>query len=184
MLHHLWTEGLLCDIVLKPAGGDPALLRAHRIVLAGASQFFRALFTGAGQHMRSSQVGSLDGVPILELHEVCGNALQIILKAIYSRELLVRPSDWFLKGSRVFGGRAESAVRGCRGGGSGSCMFYSCFGGNELPTVPTLRLPMHHALVYRVSVLYAFLTVTNFTFHKVAKKGIRVLLLGFSCGGC
>jgi hypothetical protein len=43
-LRDLWERGHLCDVVLVSTA-DGAALRAHRLVLAAASGFFRALFT-------------------------------------------------------------------------------------------------------------------------------------------
>jgi hypothetical protein len=42
-LRALWERGALCDVALAPADGGA--LQAHRLLLAAASGYFRALFT-------------------------------------------------------------------------------------------------------------------------------------------
>lgn len=74
----LWEEGSLCDVELRTADG--ALVPAHRIVLAAASPFFRALFVGSGRTMREgAEEGSVIDLPGVEEAE-----LRVLLKAVYS----------------------------------------------------------------------------------------------------
>mmetsp|Transcript_38705 Transcript_38705/g.97253 ORF Transcript_38705/g.97253 Transcript_38705/m.97253 type:complete len:124 (+) Transcript_38705:144-515(+) len=49
-LADLWEEGCLTDVELQSADG--VTLPAHKVVLAAASPFFRAFFTGAGTAMQ------------------------------------------------------------------------------------------------------------------------------------
>ena len=74
----LWEEGSLCDVELRTADG--ALVSAHRIVLAAASPFFRALFVGSGRTMREGSAGG----SIFDLPGVEEAELRVLLKAIYS----------------------------------------------------------------------------------------------------
>ena len=43
-LTQLWRDQELCDVVIH--GGDDCTIPAHKVVLAAASPYFRALFTG------------------------------------------------------------------------------------------------------------------------------------------
>ena len=47
----LWEHGKLCDVLLASAA-DGTALRAHRLVLAAASGFFRAMFTVSSRTVR------------------------------------------------------------------------------------------------------------------------------------
>lgn len=51
-IHQLWQAHQLCDTVVVT--GDDQQVPCHRLVLAGASGFFRALFLGAGTSMKDA----------------------------------------------------------------------------------------------------------------------------------
>jgi hypothetical protein len=74
-LRSLWLEGALCDVDLLASDG--ARVPAHRIVLAAASPFFRALFLGAGRSMRDG------GSPVVELPGIDGDSLRLLLDRVY-----------------------------------------------------------------------------------------------------
>jgi len=74
----LWEDGSLCDVQLRTVDG--AIVPAHRVVLAAASGFFRALFVGSGRQMRE---GAEDSKPIC-LTGVDEASLRALLKAVYS----------------------------------------------------------------------------------------------------
>lgn len=68
---------------------DGVCVWAHRIVLASVSSFFRALFTGTGRSMRELEERLPSGEQCVELRGVTGDALELVLQAIYTRELEV-----------------------------------------------------------------------------------------------
>ncbi|KAL4427686.1 hypothetical protein ABPG75_001775 [Micractinium tetrahymenae] len=80
-LYSLFLDGALVDVHL--VASDGAVVGAHRVVLAAASRFFRALFTGHWQ--QAAQQGG--GPQQVALSGVDGESLQLLLHAIYSRRL-------------------------------------------------------------------------------------------------
>ena len=71
----LWRSETLCDIKIKV---DGQLFSAHKIVLAGSSQYFRALFSGAGS-------GMSDGCsPCIDLSDMEAEVFQAVLTHIYA----------------------------------------------------------------------------------------------------
>jgi len=79
---HLATffrEGALCDAVLVTEDG--ARIAAHRVVLAASSEFFRAMFMGAGQVMQERLM------PEVLLRGVSGDTVRTVLGALYDGEV-------------------------------------------------------------------------------------------------
>lgn len=73
----LRQEGKLCDVVLE-AGGQ--LFPAHRVVLAGSSPYFQAMFSGSMEESRASTI---------TLHNIPPLALQILLDYCYTATITV-----------------------------------------------------------------------------------------------
>lgn len=86
-LRELWESSLLCDVGLKSVDGE--CFRAHKIILASVSPFFRALLTGTGQCMKDVQEALPSGEQVIQLKGVEGNALGAILDAVYRRQVEV-----------------------------------------------------------------------------------------------
>lgn len=86
-LKHLWESKALCDVVLKSKDGG--CVWAHRIVLASVSSFFRAMFTGTGRSMREVEERLPTGEQCIELRGVTGDALEMVMRAIYAKDLEV-----------------------------------------------------------------------------------------------
>ncbi|KAK3923947.1 Kelch-like protein diablo [Frankliniella fusca] len=76
-LCHLWRSATLCDVVLTAEGKQIA---AHRIVLAAASPYFRAMFTCKLREASENEV---------EMHEISFHLLQEVINFIYTTELKV-----------------------------------------------------------------------------------------------
>ncbi len=76
-LLELRKEGKLCDISLEV---DGQVFPAHRAVLAGASPYFCAMFTGNMEESRSSSV---------TLHSVSPHAVELLLDYCYTSKILV-----------------------------------------------------------------------------------------------
>ena len=76
----LWREGQLCDVSLAAADGRTVL--AHRVVLASASSYFRALLMGAGAQCAPPQL-SEDGLPLYSFEHIGHAALLALLRVIY-----------------------------------------------------------------------------------------------------
>lgn len=76
----LWREGQLCDVSL--AAADGRCVRAHRVVLASASSYFRALLMGAGAQCAPPQL-SEDGLPRYSFEHIDHAALLALLRVIY-----------------------------------------------------------------------------------------------------
>lgn len=74
---NLHQEGKLCDVTLE-AGGR--VFSAHRIVLAGSSPYFQAMFTG---DMEESRVSSIT------LHDISACALESLLNYCYTATITV-----------------------------------------------------------------------------------------------
>ena len=85
-LQSLWKEGQLCDLTL--ISEDNQKFEAHKIILAAASGYFRALFVGAGGHLRESF--DRDTAPEeqkIRLPAVSGESLRSVLEIIYEKRL-------------------------------------------------------------------------------------------------
>eukprot|EP00854_Cymbomonas_tetramitiformis_P011613 gene11613-13715_t len=95
-LLELWEEGQLCDITLCTSTDE---LPAHRIVLASASPFFRAMFTGAGEHMAEGKSTRVD------ITGVDGETLRQLVACVYRREVEITPQnvEGLLGGSAYLG---------------------------------------------------------------------------------
>ena len=81
-LQSLWKEGELSDVIL--VSKDTERFKAHKIILAAASGYFRALFIGAGRHLRESQdFSTATDEQQIKLPALSGNSLRYLLEIIY-----------------------------------------------------------------------------------------------------
>ena len=76
-LDQLRNEALLCDVHLVAEGTK---FPAHRVVLAAASPYFQAMFTGGFKENQMSEV---------TLNDTSSEGLKCVLNAIYTGELLL-----------------------------------------------------------------------------------------------
>lgn len=76
-LHRHWESEQLCDVTFI-AGCDGRRVAAHRIVLAAASPYFAAMFTGSLREVNESEI---------TLQEVDGESLLQLIKYCYTGEL-------------------------------------------------------------------------------------------------
>ena len=76
-LRELRDQELLCDIHLVAEG---AKFPAHRIVLAAASPYFQAMFTGGFKENQMNEI---------TLNETSSKGLECVLDAIYTGELML-----------------------------------------------------------------------------------------------
>lgn len=84
----LWKNSELCDCILVSSQQDS--FPAHKVVLAAASQYFKVLFLGAGQHMLSSMAKGDQGTDVVQLDvPVDSNSVELVLQAIYYEEFVV-----------------------------------------------------------------------------------------------
>ncbi len=67
-LAELWGEEALCDVVLESFEG--VRTKAHKIILAASSTYFRALFAGAGRNMLNCNLVDETGLPVIKLDQV------------------------------------------------------------------------------------------------------------------
>ena len=77
----LWRNGQLCDVELL---AGEAVIRAHRVVLAASSLYFRAMFT--------SQMAE-SGQRTVEIQGVESSALQALVSFAYSSKLSVNTEN-------------------------------------------------------------------------------------------
>ena len=85
-LQSLWKEGQLCDLTL--VSSDNQTFDAHKIILAAASGYFRALFVGAGRHLRESfDQDRSPNEQTIRLPAVSGDSLRSVLEIIYNKQL-------------------------------------------------------------------------------------------------
>lgn len=49
------ADETLCDVVLVPGDSDETF-RVHRVIMASSSDYFKAMFTGGGNHRSHSVV--------------------------------------------------------------------------------------------------------------------------------
>ena len=80
-LAELWHKGLLTDVNIAVDSGK--LFRAHRVVLAGGSEFFRALFTSGCRDSARETV---------TVHEIGDDEMESILTFLYEAKLSVQPA--------------------------------------------------------------------------------------------
>lgn len=80
-MENLWRGGQLCDVELI---AGTIMVRAHRIVLAASSLYFRAMFT--------SQMAE-SGQRTVEIQGVDGTALQALVAFAYTSTLSVNPEN-------------------------------------------------------------------------------------------
>lgn len=91
-LQSLWEEGQLCDLTL--ISKDDQTFEAHKIILAAASGYFRALFVGAGRHLRESLDFSTSPYDQkIRLPAVSGDSLRSVLEIIYNKHLDISESN-------------------------------------------------------------------------------------------
>ncbi|KAJ1529501.1 hypothetical protein ONE63_006274 [Megalurothrips usitatus] len=76
-LCHLWRSSTLCDVVLTAEGSQIA---AHKVVLAAASPYFRAMFTCELREASENKV---------EMQEMSFKLLQDVINFIYTTEIMV-----------------------------------------------------------------------------------------------
>ena len=87
-LQSLWEEGQLCDLTL--ISKDDQTFEAHKIILAAASGYFRALFVGAGRHLRESfDRDRSANEQIIRLPAVSGDSLRSVLEIIYNKQISI-----------------------------------------------------------------------------------------------
>ena len=83
-LPQLWEQQELCDVTLLSA--DKQAFRAHKIILAGASRYFQALFVGGGRHLLESSRGGPEETSV-ELEAIDSNSLTAVLESIYYKRI-------------------------------------------------------------------------------------------------
>ena len=87
LLAELWQQEELVDVVLRSADGQA--FKCHKIILAGSSSFFRALFGYTGSHMADSRQHSVsDGLPVIQMPAISGATLESVLHFLYARAQL------------------------------------------------------------------------------------------------
>lgn len=83
-LAKLWDSQELCDCTLITA--DQQHFQCHRLVLAAVSDYFNAVMVGSGQLMLNSVSKHEDGKWTIELSEISGHSLQLLLQAVYQQD--------------------------------------------------------------------------------------------------
>lgn len=91
-LAEMRVTGELCDCVLVSAEGTE--YQAHRVVLAAASLFFKALYAGSGQQMLDSSTTNDQGQYRVQLCNMTGQGLELTLAAMYQQELQASAHLW------------------------------------------------------------------------------------------
>lgn len=76
-----WQAAQLCDVVLI-AGCDGRKISAHRVVLASASPYFGAMFTGSLREANEEEI---------TLHKVDGDSLYQLIQYCYTGEMRYLP---------------------------------------------------------------------------------------------
>ena len=91
-LPELWQQEELCDVTLVSA--DKQRFRAHKIILASASRYFKALFVGAGKHLRENATRTTDSNDmVIELEAVDADSLGSVLTSIYQKNVEITPEN-------------------------------------------------------------------------------------------
>ena len=90
-LQSLWKEGQLCDLTL--ISSDNQIFEAHKIILAAASGYFRALFVGAGRHLRESFDKARSDTQSIRLPAVSGDSLRSVLEVLYNKDLNISEAN-------------------------------------------------------------------------------------------
>jgi len=90
-LQRLWKEGQLCDTTL--VSSDSQIFEAHKIILAAASGYFRALFVGAGRHLRESFDQARSDTQSIRLPAVSGDSLRSVLEVLYNKDLNISEAN-------------------------------------------------------------------------------------------
>lgn len=80
-MEELRSEGKLCDITLVVDGKE---IRAHKLVLAASSQYFRSMFAGDMIESRSSRV---------ELKDVDPDAIELLVEYSYTSKLTITSTN-------------------------------------------------------------------------------------------
>ena len=83
-MQQLRHQSSLCDARLRPADGPDVL--AHKVLLAASSDFFRALYAGAGASMRE---GTMEASDALDLPGTTYAGLRSCIDALYGQPLRV-----------------------------------------------------------------------------------------------
>ena len=86
-LAKLWDSQELCDCTLVTA--DQQQFQCHRLVLAAVSDYFNAVLVGTGQLMLNSVSKHEDGKWTIQLSEISGHSLQLLLQAVYQQDFQV-----------------------------------------------------------------------------------------------
>ena len=89
-LPQLWEQQELCDVTLLSA--DKQAFRAHKIILAGASRYFQALFVGGGRHLLESTRGGAEETSV-ELEAIDSDSLTAVLESIYRKRINVHKEN-------------------------------------------------------------------------------------------
>jgi len=77
VMNTLREQNQLCDVLLKAAGSE---IPAHRVVLASASPYFFAMFTGELSESRQT---------VVTMREIDSHALQLLVQYVYTAEIEV-----------------------------------------------------------------------------------------------
>ncbi|KAL8598586.1 hypothetical protein ACOMHN_013469 [Nucella lapillus] len=81
VMHHLRLSGKLCDVALKVGSEE---VKAHKLVLAAASPYFRAMFTGG---MRE------EGLSSISLQGMSACTLNMLVEFAYTSEVRISESN-------------------------------------------------------------------------------------------
>lgn len=85
-LKELHESNKFCDVLLKindTGGGEVRHIRAHKLVLASASPYFRAMFAGGFRENISCQEVSIDP-------QISYSVLKSIIEFIYTSEIIIK----------------------------------------------------------------------------------------------
>lgn len=74
----VFRDDVLCDVKLKT--DDGTVIRAHRVVLASASPYFRAMFTSCFEETNKECV---------DIRELDPNALRLLVDYIYTAQIKI-----------------------------------------------------------------------------------------------
>ena len=71
IFHELWKQELLCDISLQTSDGPPQ--HAHKLVLAGSSPYFKAMFTMNMEEKSQT---------VISIHNISNKALGLLVRSL------------------------------------------------------------------------------------------------------